>query len=91
MIRTVRRKATEFKIHAPGAKKVSIGGTFNNWDTKADLARKDSSGSWTAKLNLRPGRYEYKFFIDGSWVNDPCCSGCITNAFGTQNCVREIK
>jgi len=91
MIRAVRAKATEFKLHAPNAKKVSIAGTFNKWDIKANLARKDSQGKWIAKLNLKPGRYEYKFCVDGSWTNDPGCTSCVTNAFGTQNCVREIK
>ena len=91
MIRAVRTKATEFKLHAPNAKKVSVAGTFNKWDIKSNLARKDLQGNWTVKLNLKPGRYEYKFCVDGSWTNDPGCSGCVTNAFGTQNCVREIK
>lgn len=91
MIRAVRPKATVFKIHAPNAKKVSVAGTFNKWDIKANLAKKDSQGNWIAKLNLKPGRYEYKFCIDGSWKNDPDCTSCVTNAFGSLNCVREIK
>ncbi len=91
MIKAVITKATEFRVKAPNAKKVSLGGNFNNWDIKANPARKDSQGNWVAKLNLKPGRYEYKFFIDGSWVNDTSCSGCVTNAFGTQNCIREVK
>ncbi len=84
-------KPTEFKLYAPEAKKVSLAGSFNNWDTKKFSAKKDSRGSWIVKLNLKPGRYEYKFFVDGSWTNDPRCTSCVTNAFGTQNCTIEIK
>lgn len=85
-------KATTFKLTAPQAKKVSLGGTFNNWNPKADTAKKDTKGNWTVKLDLPLGRHEYKFFVDGAWVNDPNCKqGCVTNAFGTQNCVIEIK
>jgi len=91
MTLTRLNRATDFKIYAPQAKKVSIAGSFNNWNTRMFTARKDSKGNWTAKVNLRPGRYEYKFFIDGSWTNDPTCSWLVPNTFGTQNCVVEIK
>ncbi len=86
-----RKKPVELKFYAPQAKRVSLAGSFNNWDTKLLGARKDSKGNWTVKVNLKPGRYEYKFFVDGSWLNDPHCNSCVSNAFGTQNCTIEIK
>lgn len=84
-------KITEFKISAPKAKKVNLAGSFNNWDNRGISAKKDIKGNWTVKVNLVPGKYEYKFFIDGNWINDPHCNRCIANNFGTQNCVIEIK
>ena len=84
-------KPTEFKLFSPSAKRVNLAGNFNNWDTKALSAKRDSKGSWSIKANLRPGRYEYKFLVDGSWINDPRCNSCVTNAFGSKNCVIEIK
>lgn len=86
-----RVRPTEFKIYAPSAKRVSLAGNFNNWDTKLLSAKKDTRGNWTVKVGLKPGRYEYKFFVDGSWLNDPRCQGCVSNAFGTQNCILEVK
>ena len=91
MVRLVSAKPTEFKFYAPQAKRVSLAGSFNNWNTKVLSAKKDSKGNWAAKVNLKPGRYEYKFFVDGSWLNDPRCNRCVTNSFGTQNCTIEIK
>lgn len=91
MVKLAAARPTEFKCYAPQAKRVSLAGTFNDWNTKAISARKDSKGSWTVKVNLKPGKYEYKFFVDGSWVNDPKCSACIPNVFGSKNCVLEIK
>jgi 1,4-alpha-glucan branching enzyme len=91
MVRMSESKTTEFKLYAPQAKRVSLAGSFNNWNTKALTAKKDSRGNWMVKVNLKPGRHEYKFFVDGSWLNDPRCSGCITNAFGSQNCTIEVK
>jgi len=84
-------KSAELKISAPKAKKVSVAGTFNNWDTKNNLAKKDTRGNWAVKLDLAPGKYEYKFVVDGAWLNDPKCSNVVGNSFGTQNSVLEIK
>jgi 1,4-alpha-glucan branching enzyme len=91
MVRLSSVKPIEFKFYAPAAKRVSLAGSFNNWNTKALSAKKDSKGNWAAKVNLKPGRYEYKFFVDGSWLNDPRCTACASNAFGSQNCVIEVK
>lgn len=84
-------RTAEFTLWAPQAKRVHLAGSFNNWDANALSARRDSKGNWIAKVNLNPGRYEYKFFVDGSWFNDPKCTSCVSNNFGTKNCVVEVK
>lgn len=86
-----KTRTTEFKLYAPAAKRVSMAGSFNNWNAKKIAAKKDSKGNWMIKLNLKPGTYEYKFFVDGSWLNDPSSHRSVSNAFGTQNSVIEIK
>lgn len=91
MARLSSSKTTEFKFFAPQAKKVNLVGNFNNWNSNALAAKKDSKGNWAVKVNLKPGRYEYKFFVDGSWLNDPRCNSCVVNSFGTKNCTIEIK
>lgn len=91
MAALARLKPVQFKFYAPQAKRVHLAGSFNNWDTKALSAKKDSKGNWSAKVSLKPGKYEYKFFVDGSWLNDPHCTSCIGNSFGTQNCTLEVK
>ncbi|MCM8795140.1 MAG: glycogen-binding domain-containing protein [Candidatus Omnitrophica bacterium] len=82
---------TQFKLYAPGAKQVTLAGSFNNWDIRKLRAKKDSRGNWTVKVNLRPGTYEYKFFVDGSWITDPKCTRMVPNPFGSQNSVIEIR
>ncbi len=91
MGRITGSRPVEFKFHAPQAKRVTIAGTFNNWDVKKTAAKKDAKGTWTTKVSLKPGRYEYKFVVDGNWMNDPNCSCCIANTLGSQNCVIEVK
>ena len=91
MVKSMSSKPVEFKFYAPQAKKVSLVGSFNKWDVKKTSAKKDSKGNWSAKVSLKPGRYEYKFFVDGNWTNDPRCSLCVANSLGSQNCVVEVK
>ena len=91
MAAITKSKPIEFKIYAPQAKRVNLAGNFNNWDTKMLAAKKDSQGNWAAKVSLKPGKYEYKFFVDGSWLNDPRCTSHVANSFGTQNSIIEIK
>ncbi len=87
---SVKPAPVEFRFYYPKAKRVSLAGTFNDWQTNKLLAKKDLNGNWTVKVNLKPGRYEYKFFVDGSWINDPK-SNAVYNPFGTQNSVVEVK
>jgi len=86
-----KAKSMEFKLYAPQAKKVSVAGSFNGWSTKSNSAKKDAQGNWTVKVDIAPGKYEYKFFVDNVWMNDPRCGNLITNSFGTQNCIVEVK
>lgn len=62
-----------FSVKAPQAKKVSIAGNFNEWDTERDVLKgPDESGMWNITLPLSEGRHEYLFWVDGEkWVLDP--------------------
>lgn len=86
-----KAKKIEFEFPAPDATKVYLSGDFNNWDTSANPMKKDKKGLWKATVSLKPGRYEYRFFKDGKWENDPCCAGCVPNEFGSENCVRIVE
>jgi len=80
-----------FEFLAPEARDVCLAGDFNNWDASANLMKKDKKGIWKTTLSLKPGRYEYRFLVDGNWENDPSCSNCVPNEFGSQNCVRLVE
>ena len=86
-----KTKKVQFELLAPDAEKVYLAGNFNNWDTRANLMKKDKKGTWRITVSLKPGRYEYRFFKDGDWENDPACAGCVPNEFGSKNCVRIVE
>lgn len=52
------------------AQKVYISGTFNNWST-SKTPMNPVVGGWMVDLKLKPGKYAYKFIVDGRWITDP--------------------
>ena len=80
-------KKTNFTILAPEALNVSLAGDFNDWDKNCHILKKDSDGTWEIIIDLMPGRYEYRFLVDGEWQNDPNCTIFAPNPFGSENCV----
>ncbi len=95
--KTLKRTDHEFRTHAPEAKEAFLAGSFNEWNPKAIPMRANDGGDWTVTLQLAPGRYEYKYVLDGEWRCQEACEGshlgcphCTPNDFGTRNCVLEI-
>jgi 1,4-alpha-glucan branching enzyme len=79
-----------FAFQAPTARQVSLAGDFNNWDTDAAPMHKGPDDIWRLSVPLRPGRYEYRFYADGEWRDDPAALQRVANALGTENCVRTV-
>ena len=74
-----------------GATRVSLGGDFNGWASDTTPLKRDGSGHWEATVELAPGRYEYKFMVDGEWVPDPLAREQVWNQYGTLNSVVEVR
>lgn len=80
------RERVSFSFYAPGAREVWLAGSFNDWRPGATpLTNQD--GRWTIELELRRGRHEYRFLVDGSWTDDPLAAAFVPNPFGTLNCL----
>ena len=68
------------------AQHVSIAGTFNNWSTmQSPMVRCDSG--WFITLRLKPGKFSYKYIIDGVWSSDPYNKLREDDTQGGENCV----
>lgn len=52
----------------PNAENVYLSGSFNEWKV-VDLQMKKQGDVWKLDVPLEPGRYEYKFIVDGVWKN----------------------
>lgn len=81
-----------FELHAPGAERVELLGTFNNWQANdIVLVGPDASGHWTAEVSLPEGRHEYIFLVDGKrWLADPKAAIQKPDGFGRVNTVIKV-
>lgn len=46
---------------------------------------------WEAVLELLPGRYLYKFVIDGQWIHDSNAQENVYNEHGSLNSVIDVR
>jgi 1,4-alpha-glucan branching enzyme len=84
------KKRVTFKLIAPEADQVVLAGSFNGWENGTTALKRDAKGIWKTQVSLEPGRYEYRFRVDGHWRDDPECPSRIPNSFGTENCIIEV-
>lgn len=89
--KTAKVQEVEFKFSAPEAKKIFIAGTFNDWNTKSMPMKKGKDGTWRVTIKLAPGRYEYKYFVDAVWAENPPVANIAPNSYGTYNCIVNVN
>lgn len=84
------RRTVRFEVDIPKARNISVAGTFNDWDP-ADTPLVFIGGTkWFKDLLLAPGRYEYRFVVDGKWVDPPHAKAYVPNPHGGRNAVVEV-
>jgi 1,4-alpha-glucan branching enzyme len=80
-----------FEFTAPDAGAVSVAGEFNSWDPTANPLEKDDAGVFRTTFDIAPGTYEYKFVVDGTWVEDPANPETVPDPYGGKNSVLTVK
>lgn len=75
----------------PGAHSVSVAGDFNGWNPSKTTMDRSDGGVWTTTIQLKPGRYQYMFVIDGKqWIADPLAKEDAGDGFGSNNAVLDV-
>ncbi|HUK84068.1 MAG TPA: glycogen-binding domain-containing protein [Verrucomicrobiae bacterium] len=80
-----------FTYADPSAKEVFLAGQFNNWSPTATALRKDDAGVWSVAITLKPGRYQYKFVVDGDWRVDPANPNSTDDGSGNINSLKTVQ
>jgi len=75
-------------VYKGAGNSVAVAGEFNSWNTSADPMAKQADGGWLLVKRLDPGRYQYKFVIDGTtWKADDSATETADDGFGGKNSV----
>lgn len=72
------------------ATRVIVAGSFNKWNEAVFEMNKTTNG-WNLTLQVPPGVYEYKFIVDGKWIEDPNNPSKVRNEFNGYNSVLSIE
>ncbi|PKN02109.1 MAG: hypothetical protein CVU77_01425 [Elusimicrobia bacterium HGW-Elusimicrobia-1] len=86
----VTGEGVRFVYKNPAAKNVFAAGEFNAWNAQADPLIRQKDGTWLLVKKIPPGRYNYKFIVDGQWLNDPVNTATSDDGYGGKNSVLEV-
>jgi enterochelin esterase-like enzyme len=82
---------TTFKLTGhTDAEAVAIYGSFNNWIQTKNYCAREGDG-WICRIDLAPGKYTYRFLVDGAGLLDPANSATETDSIGLIDSVIVIK
>jgi hypothetical protein len=79
-----------FSVDAPAAHTVQLAGDFNAWAADG-LEMQPAGRRWKRVLRLDPGRYQYRYVVDGEWRNDPLNAEVEPSPFGGYNSVVVVQ
>lgn len=86
-MKTKNKNAVRIEFHHEQAQAVFIAGPFNDWNSNTSPMIALGNGRWVKELALPPGRYEYRFVVDGQWICDPAAAEQVPNSYGDFNSV----
>jgi hypothetical protein len=82
---------TTFRLKGyPNARVVALAGSFNEFNQSQLLFGKEGD-EWVVRNDLAPGKYTYKFIIDGDWILDPDNPNTEDDERGFTNSVVVVK
>jgi len=91
-LRIERRIPVTLKYRAASpADVVQVIGSFNTWDRHSPaMTDEDGDGVFSKTFYLRPGRYEYRFYVNHKERIDPKNPNKILNPFGEYNSLLTV-
>jgi chromosome partitioning protein len=84
------KAGVRFTLQAPEAHRVQLAGDFNHWEP-AGNEMQFRGGVWQKVLPLPPGRYRYRYVVDGRWQSDPLNALAERGSYGDYDSVIELQ
>ncbi|NNE42776.1 MAG: DUF3459 domain-containing protein, partial [Gemmatimonadetes bacterium] len=75
-----------------GIQSCHLVGEFNGWDQAATpMTDPDGDGMYECTVKLSPGKYAYKFLVDGvNWLEDPNATDTVDDGYGGVNSLINV-
>jgi len=74
---------------------VRVAGDFNGWvpdrGVRSRVQAEGRTRVWVKVLNLPPGTYQYRYFVDGEWKVDPTNQKSSAGPLGQTNSVLDVR
>ena len=85
--------AVTFRVKLPNSPtRVTVAGSFNNWDKEATPCAPAAEGVFEATVRMKGGKVAYKFVINGSdWKADPGNTESEDDGNGGKNSVVNVN
>jgi chromosome partitioning protein len=81
-----------FSYFDENAQEIRVAGEFNSWSpTELHKLKKHENGKWDLQIPLMPGKYEYKFIVDGEWREDPANPEQKIGDHGQKNSLLDVS
>jgi chromosome partitioning protein len=85
----VTSKEVVFTIEARHAAQVQVMGDFNDWNLEGS-EMEPLDGIWKKVVILPPGRYRYRYIVDGRWQSDPLNVAVEPNPYGGHDSILVV-
>ena len=72
------------------AQVVAVYGSFNDWIQTKNYCAKEGDG-WVCRIDLAPGKYTYRFLVDGIGMTDPANSATEADGNGHVDSVIVVR
>jgi chromosome partitioning protein len=83
------------RFRDPRASDVRIAGDFNGWvpdkGVRSLIEAEGETRIWTKILHLAPGRYQYRYVVDGEWREDPENPEGVASHVGGRNSILVVR
>jgi 1,4-alpha-glucan branching enzyme len=73
-----------------GVRDIFLVGDFNQWNERSHPLRRIKDRSYELELEIPPGKYRFKYLVDGVWWNDPDAEEYAPNPWGSEDSVIRI-
>lgn len=90
LVKSPEKKRVQLELNDKGYDEVKIKGEMNSWNSNVTTVMK-KEGKWIAEMMLNPGKYQYKYIVDGIEINDPSNQDSVSNGIGGFNSVLSIS